>query len=117
MAHFAKLNEDNYVINVIVVSNSDCGNIEFPESEEIGKAYISSLGLEGNYVQTSYNSNFRRRYAEIGGLYILSDDIFTKQQPYASWVLDEDNEWQAPISKPNEDGFWIWNESNQEWIR
>jgi len=65
MAHFALIN-NGIVSNVIVVSNSDCGNGEFPSSEPVGQAFIASLGLEGEWLQTSYNSNFRSIYAGIG---------------------------------------------------
>jgi hypothetical protein len=65
MAHFAKVS-NNIVDEVIVVANSDCGNLEFPESEPIGQAYIASLGLVGEWLQTSYNGNFRGCYAGIG---------------------------------------------------
>lgn len=64
MAHFAKV-ENNIVKDVIVVSNSDCGGGEFPESEPIGQEFISSLGLPGLWLQTSYHSNFRGCYASI----------------------------------------------------
>jgi hypothetical protein len=62
MAHFAKI-ENDLVIEVIVISNDDCGGGEFPESEPIGQAFIASLGLDGLWLQTSYNNNFRARYA------------------------------------------------------
>ena len=62
MAHFAKI-ENNLVIDVIVVSNTDCDNLPFPESEPIGQAFIASLGLTGEYLQTSYSGSFRGYYA------------------------------------------------------
>jgi hypothetical protein len=65
MAHFAKI-VDGLVENVIVVSNSDCGGGEFPASESIGQTFIASLGLDGEWKQTSYNGNFRGVYAGIG---------------------------------------------------
>lgn len=65
MAHFAKV-ENNIVREVIVISNSDCGNGEFPESEPIGQAFIASIGLTGEWLQTSYNASFRNCYASIG---------------------------------------------------
>lgn len=65
MAHFAQLN-GTQVIEVIVVSNDDCDNLPFPESEPIGQAFIASLGLVGEWLQTSYNANFRGCYAGIG---------------------------------------------------
>jgi hypothetical protein len=62
MAHFAKVN-DNIVIEVIVISNDDVDNLPFPESEPVGQAFIASLGIEGEWLQTSYNGNFRNIYA------------------------------------------------------
>jgi hypothetical protein len=75
MAHFAQV-KDNQVQQVIVVSNSDCGSVEFPESEPIGQAFISSLGLDGQWLQTSYNGNFRGTYAGIGYTYDAELDEF-----------------------------------------
>jgi hypothetical protein len=76
MAHFAKLNNKKQVTEVIVVANSDCGNSEFPQSEATGQAFIASLGLEGTWKQTSYNANFRGRYAGIGYTYDEANDEF-----------------------------------------
>lgn len=68
MAHFAQVT-NNIVNEVIVIANSDCDNLEFPESEPVGQAYIASLGIAGNWLQTSYNGNFRGTYAGIGFTY------------------------------------------------
>lgn len=65
MAHFAKI-DDGIVSQVIVVNNETLNNLEFPESEKIGQDFISSLGLDGTWKQTSYNANFRGKYAGIG---------------------------------------------------
>jgi hypothetical protein len=65
MAHFA-LVTNNIVENVIVVANSDCGGGDFPESEPVGQAFIASIGLAGEWKQTSYNNNFRGIYAGVG---------------------------------------------------
>ena len=62
MAHFAKIN-GNIVQEVIVISNDDCDNLPFPASEPIGQTFIASLGIQGEWLQTSYNSNFRGTYA------------------------------------------------------
>jgi hypothetical protein len=62
MAHFAKMN-GNMVEEVIVVSNDDVNNLPFPESEPVGQAFIASIGLDGEWLETSYNNNFRGRYA------------------------------------------------------
>ena len=64
MAHFAKM-ENNRVVNVIVVSNDDCDDLPFPESEPVGQAFLASLGLDGLWLQTSYNANFRGYYGTV----------------------------------------------------
>jgi hypothetical protein len=80
MAHFAKV-ENNIVGEVIVVANSDCGGGEFPESEPIGQAFIASLGLDGEWLQTSYHANFRGAYAGIGYSYDAELDEFVVPAP------------------------------------
>ena len=76
MAHFAKIDTDNIVEQVIVVANSDCGGGEFPESEPLGQAFIASLGIEGEWLQTSYHANFRGAYAGIAFTYDVELDEF-----------------------------------------
>jgi hypothetical protein len=117
MAHFVQLDESNKVLQVIVVDNKDCGDLPFPESEIVGLNFLSSLGFSGTWKQTSYNNNFRQRYAGIGSIYIEEHDIFTCVQPYPSWILNSNYEWESPISVPSLDGSWVWNESLQEWQR
>ena len=75
MAHFARI-DDGIVREVIVVGDADCGGGEFPESESIGQAFIASIGLAGEYRQTSYNGNFRGAYAGIGYTYDSDLDEF-----------------------------------------
>ena len=75
MAHFAKI-ENGIVTTVDVVADSDCGGGEFPESEPIGQAFIASLGLAGEWLQTSYHANFRGAYAGIGFIYDAELDEF-----------------------------------------
>jgi hypothetical protein len=75
MAHFAQLDNDT-VTRVIVVSNDDCGGGNFPDSEAVGQAFIASLGLAGEWKQTSYNGNFRGKYADIGDFYDADLDEF-----------------------------------------
>lgn len=75
MAHFAKIN-NNIVETVIVVSDDDCGGGNFPASEPIGQAFIASIGLDGEWKQTSYNNNFRGLYAGIGCTYDSELDEF-----------------------------------------
>jgi len=76
MAHFAQV-ADGKVQQVIVVSNDDCAGGDFPESEAAGQAFIASIGLGGEWRQTSYNGNFRGTYAGIGYIYDAVTDTFT----------------------------------------
>lgn len=93
MAHFAKI-VDGTVVNVIVVADSDCGDKDFPESEPIGQAFIASIGLDGEWLQTSYNTYrdengvpqhrnggipFRGKYAGIGDKYDPVTEEFISQ--------------------------------------
>lgn len=79
MAHFAQIDENNIVKQVIVVGNDDCGGGEFPASEPVGQAFIASLNLPGTWKQTSYNHKFRGRYAGIGYVYDAGLDEFVEQ--------------------------------------
>ena len=79
MAHFAQV-ENNIVRNVIVVDNSDCGGGDYPDSEPIGQAFIASIGIEGEWLQTSYNNNFRGTYAGQGMTYDPTLDEFVSPQ-------------------------------------
>jgi len=75
MAHFARVENDT-VREVIVIANGDCGGGEFPASESVGQAFIASIGLSGTWKQTSYNGNFRGKYAGIGDTYDAEKDEF-----------------------------------------
>ena len=75
MAHFAQV-ENNTVRNVIVINNSDCGGGDYPDSEPIGQAFIASIGIDGDWLQTSYNGNFRGTYAGQGMTYDPTLDEF-----------------------------------------
>jgi hypothetical protein len=75
VAHFAQVTND-IVQRVIVVSNDDCGGGDFPASESIGQAFIASLGLAGEWKQTSYSGSFRSKYAGIGDIYDAVNDVF-----------------------------------------
>jgi len=115
MAHFAQLDQNNQVTQVIVLSNAAVGD-EFPASESVGQSFIAdTLKLDGVWKQTSYNGNFRKQYAGIGYEYNVENDVFIAPRPFESWTLDENFDWQPPVPRP-EDGLWIWNEENQEWV-
>jgi hypothetical protein len=119
MAHFAQLDEQNIVLNVVVVSNDDIDHLPFPESEPVGIAYLQeTFGADTIWKQTSYNSNFRRQYAQIGGSYYPPLDVFVGAAPYPSWVFQaSDATWQPPIPMPQvpPNYFAVWNENIQSW--
>lgn len=127
MAHFAELNEDNTVKQVIVVHNNELLDDNGNESEQKGINFCVNL-FGGTWVQTSYNKNFRKNYAGIGYIYDLTRDAFYAPQPYPSWVLDEEIcVWQPPVAAPvnpytfDQEEFWLepvyqWDEATLSWI-
>ena len=98
MAHFAQLDENNVVTQVIVVSNDDIKDPHTGQEDEIiGIAFCKKL-LGGNWKQTSYNNNMRVRYAGIGYSYNAELDAFVAPQPFASWTLDNATaDWVSPL--------------------
>ena len=99
MAHFA-LVDDGHVLEVIVVDNKDCGGGEFPDSEEPGQQFIASLGLQGVWLQTSYNCSFRGWFATPGGFYDEDGDAFYGGSPGPDWTLDRETwQWVSPAGK------------------
>ena len=80
MAHFAQV-ENGIVRNVIVINNSDCAGGDYPDSEPIGQAFIVAIGIDGDWLQTSYNNNFRGTYAGQGMTYDPTLDEFVSPQP------------------------------------
>jgi hypothetical protein len=107
MAHFAKI-EDGLVTQVVVVDNAHESN---------GEAYLHSLGLEGEWVQTSYNANIRRKYAGIGDIYNRALDRFEPSSPYPSWLWDENAyAWVAPVPYPDDGRAYVWDEATQSWV-
>ncbi len=128
MAHFAQLDSNNVVTQVIVVSNDDTSDSNGVEVESIGVAFCQKLlGAETNWKQTSYNANMRGNYAGIGYTYMTnvatlgvgSTDIFIGQQPYASWTISTtEARWVAPLTEPTltdeqiaAGSYYTWNES------
>ena len=115
MAHFAELDGNNVVLRVIVVDNKDTSDAHGTEKEYIGTAFCERL-LGGTWKQTSYNGNFRKNYAGIGYTYRADIDAFVPPQPYASWTLDANAQWQPPTPMPTE-GKHYWDEATTSWIR
>lgn len=117
MAHFAKLDENNIVIEINVVDNSDIQNLPFPESEAVGIEFLKNWsGGHINWKQTSYNGNFRKNYAGIGYTYRADIDAFVAPQPYPSWTLNDQAQWQAPVSMPTDGKIYFWDESTTLWV-
>jgi hypothetical protein len=119
MAHFAKLDENNVVTQVIVVDNKDITDPHTGQEDEIlGIAFCKKL-LGGNWKQTSYNGNMRTRYAGIGYSYNAGLDAFVPPQPHASWVLDNATaNWESPLgaapaltdAESEAGSFYVWDE-------
>lgn len=114
MAHFAELDANNVVLRVIVVDNKDTADANGVEKEHIGAAFCERL-FGGTWKQTSYNGSFRKRYAGIGCTYRADIDAFVPPQPFPSWTLDADANWQPPVAMPTDGGRYSWNETTQTW--
>ena len=114
MAHFAKI-ENNKVISILVVSNDVLLDENGKEYDTNGIELLISLTGHTHWVQTSYNSNFRNKFAVIGDTYDPEKDVFIGQQPYQSWVFNDDLlAWEAPIPMPA-DGMYTWTEKDLTW--
>lgn len=122
MAHFAQLDENNVVTQVIVVDNKDTSDANGVEKESIGVAFCERL-LGGTWKQTSYNANFRKNYAGIGYTYNAGIDAFVPPKPYNSWVLNNTTaQWEAPVAMPEDAGTgeppkrYTWDEETTNWV-
>lgn len=123
MAHFAKLDENNTVVQVIVVHNNELLDENGVEQESLGIAFCQNLfGPDTTWKQTSYNNNLRVRYAGVGYTYNSTLDAFIPPKPYESWVLDNSTaDWIEPLEYPiltqeqfNAGSFYFWNEDNYQ---
>jgi hypothetical protein len=116
MAYFAQIDDEGTVLQVISVSNNDAPDPAPEHSEPLGQAFIASLGLDGEWRQTSYNASFRKAYAGPGFRYDADADVFISPQPFPSWTLDANHDWQPPTPMPAEGGPWEWNEDTLSWV-
>jgi hypothetical protein len=125
MAHFAELNNSNEVLRVIVISNDDVDSHggELSSDAETFVASIVPHSTDGTaWKQTSYNNNFRKQYAGIGDTFDSSKDKFIKPQPYPSWSLNSNDDWEAPVTYPtiteidSNIVYISWDEDNQKWL-
>jgi len=126
MATFVKI-ENNIVITGVSVVNDVLKDSNGIEQESIGIEFLKSLyGQNTNWKQTSYNTHggvhsnggtpFRKNHAGIGFSYDEARDAFIPPKTYNSWVLNENTcLWEAPISKPDNENYYTWNEETQSW--
>jgi hypothetical protein len=106
MAHFAELDSNNIVLRVIVVAD---------EHEADGENWCNNFA-GGTWKQTSYNANIRKQFAGIGYTYDATKDKFIAPQPYPSWALDSNDDWQPPTPYPDDNKLYFWDEDSLSWI-
>ena len=123
MAHFAKIDENNLVVSVVVVSDSDANN------DADGQAFLNNLYKTTHvWKQTSYNTNanvhllggtaFRKNYAGLGYTYDAVRDAFIPPKIYNSWTLNETTcVYEPPVAHPNDGNIYTWDEDNKEWAQ
>jgi hypothetical protein len=127
MASFAKLNSENIVVTVESVVNEVITDSNGIEQEQLGIDFLNQLyNINDNWKQTSYNTHegvhnnngtpFRKNHAGIGYTYDETRDAFIPPKPYNSWILNEITcNWESPISKPDNENKYTWNEETQSW--
>jgi len=117
MAYFAKLGTGNIIEAVISINNSVITDSNGIEQEKLGLDFINKLyNTRDVWKQTSYNRTFRKNFAGIGYEYDQTRNAFIPPKPYNSWILNEDTcNWEAPVSKPQDDNRYTWNESTLTW--
>lgn len=116
MAHFAQLDKNNIVLQVLVINNEDI-TVNEVEDEATGITFCQSLfGTDTQWAQTSYNNNMRMRYAGIGYWFDRQNDVFIAPKPYESWTLDPISyDWVAPVPYPNDGALYVWDETSTSW--
>jgi hypothetical protein len=108
MAHFAELDANNTVVRVLVVPD---------EQEHRGHDFLANdLKLGGTWIQTSYNNKIRKQYAGVGFTYDTDADVFVAPQPFNSWSLDENHDWQPPTPMPTDGKKYAWDEDELAWV-
>ena len=109
MAHFAEIDNSNNVLRVIVVAD---------EYESNGVEWCNNL-FGGTWVQTSFNNRIRKQFCGVGFKYLPDADVFVTPQPFPSWTLDSNHDWQPPTPMPSDastDNPYGWNEEELEWV-
>lgn len=116
MAHFAKLDSNNIVTQVVTVNN-DVLIENGVENEQKGIDFLVKLFGNEIWKQTSYNGSIRKNYAGVGYTYDSNRDAFIPPKHYASWTLNEDNcTWEAPVAHPADKNIYNWDENSGQWV-
>ena len=116
MAHFAKLNENNIVLEVLVVKNEIILDENNNENEQKGIDFLKNITGHEKWKQTSYNNNFRKNYAGVGYSYDQTRDAFIPPKPFNSWLLNETTcQWESPVAMPQDGNKYTWNEQTLSW--
>jgi len=117
MAHFAKIGLNNKVIEILSVHNDVLKDSKEVEQEVNGIDFLTKLTGWSIWVQTSFNSNFRKNFAGVGMTYDEDRDAFILKKPYNSWVLNETTcNWDAPSAYPDDGKTYSWNEETLAWV-
>ena len=122
MAHYAFLNSNNVVVKVITGVDEDVtqldNGIEVGGSSEAWEQFYQNQPWHQGLVckRTSYNGNIRKQYAGTGYTYDEVNDVFICPQPYGSWTLDANHDWQPPTPMPTDGEMYSWNEAELEWV-
>ena len=120
MAHFAELDSNNVVTRVVVVGNdvpTAAGPLGENDMHVDGETWCVNFFKGGNWKQTSYNHNFRKQYCGKGYTFDAAKNKFISPQPFTSWALDGNDDWQAPVTYPTDttDKIINWDEAGQKW--
>ena len=118
MANFALINKDNVVISVLSVGNETITQ-NGSEVEQLGIDFLTNeINIKNIYPecflirQTSYNSNFRSKYAGIGDTWDETNNVFISPKPFTTWTLNNNFKWEAPISYPTDGKSYVWENNN-----
>ena len=117
MAHFAELDDNNVVLQVVVVSNQYIMGMDGNDDEAQGVAFCQTNISPNRWKQTSYNGNFRGRFAGIGFTYNEENDQFVPPSPYPSWSYNyTDCRWEPPVNYPEDGQNYDWDEDTNTWV-
>jgi hypothetical protein len=117
MAHFAQVDSNWVVQQVIVVDNSILLNEQGIECDWLGEQFCQQLyGAHTKWIQTSYNGNKYKNFAGIGYTFDTQRNAFIPPKPYPSWILNENTcRWECPVEYPKDGGFYKWDEESMSW--